>query len=302
MKVKEDTFDVGVIVGRFQVPSLHEAHTQLIQHVCNQHDKVLVVLGVSPLRATTENPLDWQARRQMLLQVFPNIDVLYIKDKYHDEAWSKSLDEIVEDYLTTSQNAVLYGGRDSFIAHYSGKLPTRELEADRYTSGSEIRKEVSRRSTRETADFRAGVVWAAFNRFPTAYPTVDVAVFNEDETKILLARKSFEKQWRLIGGFADPTSASYEADARREVQEEAGIAITDPKYVGSFLVDDWRYRREVDKIKTLLFKAKLQSGAPKPDDDVAEVGWFECSELAVSDIVDNHQEMVFSVIPAKSQR
>ncbi len=291
MEVKTESYDVGVIIGRFQVHELHDAHIDLIQTVCDKHEKVIIFLGLSPLMVTRENPLDFESRKQMLLERFPDVNVLYVKDQYSDEVWSKKLDEQIEDLVSPGQSVVLYGGRDSFLPHYLGKHPTLELVPEAYYSGTEIRKSISRK-VKASPDFRAGVVWAAHSQFPTVYTTVDVAVYNEDWTRLLLARKAHEKEYRLIGGFADVRSPSFEADARREVQEEAHIAITDPQYVGSFLVDDWRFRREVDKIKTLLFRAKLLSGSPRPDDDIAEVRWFDIDTLNLRDIVPNHREMI----------
>jgi bifunctional NMN adenylyltransferase/nudix hydrolase len=279
MELKQDTYDVGVIVGRFQVPELHDAHKLLIQTVCDRHDKVVVFLGLSQLMVTRENPLDFESRKQMILDEFPDVIVLYAKDNRSDEVWSGKLDEMISDVVTPAQSVVLYGGRDSFIDRYHGRYPTAELEQDVFISGKEIRKNIARKSTKGTPDWRAGVVWAAHSGYPTCYPTVDIAVFNEDESEILLARKPGEKGLRLIGGFADPRSPSYEADARREVQEEAGISITDPEYVGSFTIDDWRYRGEVDSIKTLLFKARLQFGTPTPDDDIDELHWVSVKTL-----------------------
>lgn len=301
MRIKEDSYDVGVIVGRFQVPDLHKAHKALIQHVCSAHHKVIIFLGLSPLMVTQENPLDFEARKQMILEVFPDVIVLYAKDLGSDEVWSKRLDEQIQDVVTPSQTVLLYGGRDSFIEHYTTKkYPTRELEQDVWVSGAEIRKAISRRSVKASPDFRAGVVWASLSRFPTAYPCVDVAIFNEDYTKLLLGRKPEQKKFQLIGGFADPTSPSYEADARREAQEEAGIEITDPVYVASQLVDDWRYEKEVDKIKSLLFIAKMMYGSPRPDDDIAEVRWFDTYVLVkdLSMVRDNHKAMVNSALSA----
>jgi bifunctional NMN adenylyltransferase/nudix hydrolase len=272
--------DVGVIVGRFQVPELHEAHQDLIQAVCEAHDKVVVFLGLSSVGAPTkENPLDFQARKQMLLEKFPQLNILYIKDLPSDELWSRNLDGKVQDVVTPNQKPVLYGGRDSFIARYSGKYPTLELEPEVYVnfSGTETRRTVARMSTHASPEFRKGVIWTTQSKFPTCYPTVDVAVLNKDE--VLLAKKPHEDKWRFIGGFADPRSTCYEQDARREVAEEAHIAITDPKYVGSAIIDDWRYRAEVDKIKTIFFVALLQSGAPRPDDDIEELRWFPFGEL-----------------------
>ena len=40
--------DVGIIVGRFQVDELHDAHVDLIQYVFDQHPKVIIFLGLSP--------------------------------------------------------------------------------------------------------------------------------------------------------------------------------------------------------------------------------------------------------------
>jgi len=292
MKKKElPTADVGVIVGRFQVHELHEAHLDLIQSVCNEHDKVLIFLGLSPLMVTQNNPLDFESRKQMILKEFPDVNVLYIKDVNADEPWSSKLDEQITDLVSPSQTVVLYGSRDSFISHYTGKYPCIELLQETYTSGTEIRKSIGKR-VKNTSEFRAGVIWAAYNQYPKVYPTVDIAILDEKEERLLLARKPFETEYRFVGGFADPRSLSYEQDARREVAEEAGVEITDPEYIGSFIVDDWRYRQEVDKIKTLFFKAKIVFGKPRAGDDVCEVRWFDIDTLKPEMLVSNHRMLL----------
>ena len=60
----------------------------------------------------------------------------------------------------------------------------------------------------------------------------------------------------LIGGHA--------VDAVREVMEETGADIGQPRYVWSGIVDDWRYRDESDKILTTLFEAPYIFGPVKP--------------------------------------
>lgn len=308
MRAKADRYDVGVIVGRFQVPELHDAHRELIEHVCSNHDKVVIFLGLSPVPGTRENPLDWQARRQMIHENFPKVEVLYIKDMVSDEAWSDKLDGMIEDVTTPGQTVCLYGGRESFIKRYHGRHQTAELESETYiNAGSEIRKQIARGRTDPTVDFRRGAVWNAYNRFPTSFVTVDVAVFSEkldqEENRLLLVRKPNEKQWRLPGGFVEPGSPSLEANARREVQEETGIAITTPHYVSSQGIDDWRYRGEIDKIMTALFVATKLSGGLRPDDDVEEARWFNTDGLDnwqirsdQSTIVRNHQELVVEAL------
>ena len=287
----EDSYDVGVIVGRFQVPELHEAHMDIIRSVCEKHKKVIIFLGLSPLLVTTRNPLDFESRKRMILAEFPQVNVLYAKDCHSDEIWVRRLDEQIKDVVSPNQSVILYGGRDSFIKHYTphGKFPTRELEQTRWISGTEMRKSISK-TVRSSPDFRAGVIWAAWNQFPKTITTVDVAVFKDG--KILLVRKPLEDKWRLIGGFSDPQSNTFEQDARREVDEETSVSITDPVYVGSFKIDDWRYRNEVDQIKSLLFMADYMYGAPRASDDVAEVGWFDFYNLAQDTIVPEHREMI----------
>ena len=300
MQEKRDAYDVGVIVGRFQVHELHEAHRELVQHVVDQHEKVIVFLGLSPLRSSTSNPLDYEARRQMIIDAFPNVIVAYADDVPSDAIWSKKLDKQIRTILTPSQNAVLYGGRDGFISHYQGSFPTRELESDAVMSGTAVRRQIKAGGTRATADFRAGVIWATGNRFPTCYPTVDIAILKkqygkgegEEWDEVLLGRKEHETKFRFIGGFVDPTDPNLAAACRREVQEEAGIAITDPQYVNSMIVDDWRYRDERDKIMTTLFKATILSGRPEPGDDIDEVRWFDLASLQDDDVVLEHRPLI----------
>jgi len=312
MKHKKEEYAVGVLVGRFQVHELHTAHYDLIKSVCNEHDKVIIFLGLSPLMVTRNNPLDFESRKQMILQEFPEVNVLYIKDTKEDEPWSTKLDEQISDLVGSQQSVVLYGSRDSFISHYTGKYNTQELLQESFISGTEIRRSISRK-VKNTPEFRAGVIWGAYNQYPKTYATVDVAVLNEEETKILLARKPFETQFRFIGGFSDPESESYEEDARREVYEEACIDVTDPIYLGSFKVDDWRYRSEIDKIKTMFFVCRYFAGKPEARDDVVEVRWFDLNDfydhklyefdqtvlINKGNLVDNHVMLMRRLIERK---
>jgi bifunctional NMN adenylyltransferase/nudix hydrolase len=271
MKVKSEKTDVGIIVGRFQVNELHEAHVDLINSVVNKHDRVLLFLGNSIIRNTTSNPLDFRARRAMISDKFPNVEIHYINDHPSDGTWSKNLDKLIAEQLLPMQTVTLYGSRDSFLKVYNGKYNVCELEATTFISGTEVRRRVCNNYP-PTADYRAGMIAATAYRYPTAFQCVDIAVVN-DKKEILLARKPDEKKWRFIGGFSDPKTPSLEQDAKREVSEEAGIEVDGITYLGSTLIDDWRYRGEHDKIKTALFVAKYIYGKPEGADDVAEVKW-----------------------------
>ncbi len=78
-----------------------------------------------------------------------------------------------------------------------------------------------------------------------------------------------------------------EANLRREVREEAGIDVTEPKYVGSAMIDDWRYSEEADKIVTMFYETTYLSGHPEPADDIVELRWMKVSEVGAK-IVPEH--------------
>ncbi len=124
-------------------------------------------------------------------------------------------------------------------------------------------------------------------RFPTVFSTVDV-VF-ERNGKLLLGRKPNQQKFRFVGGFADPAlDNSYEDSAKREAKEETGLIVASVKYLGSTRIDDPRYRGTEDCIITHLFFAEEWSGEPVASDDIAELKWFEKSEISNETFVDEH--------------
>lgn len=290
------TSDVGVIVGRFQVHELHEAHRALIQTVRSAHDRTLVFIGLSPLRNTTSNPLDFNSRKRMFQETYPDLEVYYVEDSHSDELWSANLDREIGRWCKPYQTVTLYGSRDSFISHYNGKYNTIELESDTFISGTEIRRRIGN-SFPSTKEFRAGVIAASFNRYPTVYTTVDVAVLDPARRLVLLGKKAGQEKLRFIGGFADVESSSFEADARREVMEEAGIEVGNLKYLGSILIDDWRYRNESDKIKTLFFTAEYSFGRPTAGDDIESVQWVSFDDLIQDkiELMPEHRDLHLTI-------
>lgn len=289
---------LGVIVARLHVDDLHEGHLDLFKEVQDTHSAILVVIGLSPLKCTINNPLDFDTRRRMLLDHFPDAKVAYVNDHRSDEVWSESLDAVVAKYGKHFDNVIMYGSRDSFIKYYSGKYVTEELAQRVYVSGTAIRNQIATRS-RNTADFRAGAIWYALNQYPQSIPTVDIAIISPERNEILLARKHTETQFRLVGGFVQP-GETYETAASRELQEETGLFVNPECLVieKSFVIDDWRYKNETNKITTMLYTALSWNGKPAPDDDIFELQWFKISNWASEQIVPEHLEM-FHYLTAK---
>lgn len=295
--------DVGIIVARFQTHELHPGHKDIIFTALQNHARVIIFLGVSPTRCTLQNPLDFSSRKQMIAEAYPNIDVLYIKDVPCDLAWSKNLDAQISSLIGPQQSAMLYGSRESFIAHYTGKYPTTSLRQDKYISASQVRQQIAK-STKNSPDFRAGAIWSAYNRWPMLIPTVDVAIFDEDYANILLGRKPHQTKFQFIGGFAQPipgipNESIIEMNAIKEVAEETGLEVSDPQFIGTAIIDDWRYNGELDKIATTFFHVKRVFGHPVPKDDIEELQWFGVHADRTADCITDSHQVLFKMLKEK---
>lgn len=272
----EKVYSIGSLVGRFQVHELHEAHHFLIKQVVDNHRKVILFLGVSKTAGTKKNPLDFETRKKMIQDKYPDITILALPDFGDDKRWSQEMDKRIREIYPIG-DVLMYGGRDSFIPYYKnggGQFDCKELEQHTFVSGTEVRKQVSE-TIQNRPEFRAGAIYQAYNQYPRVHPCVDIVPFsNDNPTKILLSKKAFENGWRFIGGFAHPNDESYESTAERKFKEEAGGIATDMEYITSLNVDDWRYRSEEDKIFTMLYKCKF-TGSIQPSQDISELKWFD---------------------------
>lgn len=306
MDVKTADAELGVIIGRFQVPELHEGHRKLIDSVRAKHRKVLILLGSMPsVLVTRNNPLDYYTRAIMMREVYPDVIVLPINDMPTDKDWSASVDERIDEVLGVG-SAILYGSRDAFVPHYSGKYPTIELDTAKNVSGSEIRKAVSD-EVRANPEFRRGVIYAAHNRHHAIFATVDIAVIKRSTNdvlgnkanQIILGRKKNDPKglWRFPGGFVDPAKdPSLDRAASREAGEELGCGISTPTYVGSMIVDDWRYRKEVDRIMTTVFICDYLYGVVEGKDDINEAKLFYLENFNLNLLVPQHKPIMEMVL------
>lgn len=287
---------LGVVIGRFQIDLLHDAHRALIQYVKERNDKVIVYVGVSPLRISQNNPLSFFARVDSIQHYFPGMETYPIQDYKSDKIWSDVLDaHLVKNF--SDYDICLYGSRDSFIDSYHGGFRCERVKEDpSHVAAQLLRKGIGMHII-DSPDFRKGIIHASLNRFPVSYQTVDIACLNKRE--ILLGRKPSELKWRLPGGFVDPVDASLEDAAYRELHEECGsFEHSKLWYLGSQRVDDWRYRKEVDKIMTGLFLTDYIFGKPVAGDDLAEVKWFSLDDIKSEDIEPEHISLIEKVINA----
>lgn len=289
----------GVIIARFQTPYLHQGHSALIDFVNARHERTIVVLGVSPVKPGKRNPFDFATRKKMLEVRYPSLVILPLRDNASDAEWSRQLDALLlqQDAATAY---VLYGSRNSFASVYSGRFEQAFFPEVNGICGTQVR-ELHANEVLASEDFRKGINYACQHRYPTVYTTVDIALFNQDSTHILLGKKPGAAGWRLPGGFADPTDNNFEAAAKRELTEECGsLKVTPMRYLASAKINDWRYRGEEDQLITLLFGCNLAEGEPQAGDDLETVAWFAVADLpgmlAANAIDEAHVQLVTIIL------
>jgi NAD+ diphosphatase len=117
--------------------------------------------------------------------------------------------------------------------------------------------------------------------FPRTDPAVIVAVLDADDRLLLGANAAWGgRRFSLLAGFVDP-GESLEAAVIREIEEESGIRVTDPVYVGS---QPWPFPASL----MLGFTARVDAADPgelRPDgEEIIELRWFTREELVASDI------------------
>lgn len=286
----------GVIVGRFQVHELHEGHMELFRAVMGRHNRVIVFVGTTPVGSTPRNPLDFITRKAMIQAKFPNFTVLPLPDANGDYVWSRLLDTKIREVVEYG-DVTLYGGRDSFMPHYKGDYKPVELNliGTEGIKGEDIRAKLTN-TILESSDFRAGVIYGTMNQRPRVITTVDVVIYYRGlrgpaSCDVWLGRKEHETKWRFVGGHAEVTSPTFEADVRAEAMEEANMDLSDLTYIGSTLVPDWRWANELSKIKTLIFMGQASSLACRAGSDLANGQWFPLEDLTEETFTPTHRPL-----------
>jgi bifunctional NMN adenylyltransferase/nudix hydrolase len=301
---------VAVIVGRFQVSELTNAHKNLFYKILSQYrpDYILVGIGVSSTKFTRKNPLDWASRSLMIndflgLQVTTAIsfDVIPILDTENDKEWYFNLDSLICNSYPNDE-VKLFGGRDSFLnkyKEYGGKFDFEEYPETLNDSGTEARKLIANNKL-ETKHFNKGIIYTVENQYPKVYPTVDIAIYNKQTREVLLGRKPNEELFRFIGGFVDPEDSCLEAAAAREAKEEANFSASSWaglsqqfEYISSRKMNDYRYKGTGDCLHTTFFATEVgvSSNYLTPGDDIAELKWVNILHLFPHAVMPVHIDL-----------
>ena len=282
-----------VVIGRFQVAELTEGHLYLLNYVNKQEGQLIVLIGSNPATYTRRNELPFSSRKAMIKKEFPDAIVKCIFDKREDPIWSREVDAILSEY----DDVMLYTGRDGFDKYYTGVFPVVVINPALDTSGTKMREMIKDREI-NSEDWREGVIHAIQNKFPTAFPTVDIAPikrsFGGERIEVLMGRKSDRTTMCFIGGFVDPEDKSLEAAAWRELREETGgnLQTLELKYISSRKVEDFRYIGSGDGIISSFFVTWVMGGSFTASDDIVELKWMDINDLNDKNVSDVHHELL----------
>lgn len=110
--------------------------------------------------------------------------------------------------------------------------------------------------------------------FPRTDPAIIVAITDESDRLLLGANAQWGgKRYSTLAGFVEP-GESLEAAVIREVAEESGVVVTDPRYMGS---QPWPFPCSL----MLGFTARATSTELVPDgEEIIDLRWFTRAELA----------------------
>ena len=115
--------------------------------------------------------------------------------------------------------------------------------------------------------------------FPRTDPAIIVGVTDADDRLLLGSNALWESnRYSLLAGFVEP-GESLEQAVQREIFEESGIKVVEPRYVGS---QPWPFPASL----MLGFRAVVDPDDPgvlEPDGaEILELRWFSLDELAAS--------------------
>ena len=163
--------------------------------------------------------------------------------------WARTIQALAQTGLTYAQNP---------------------FDQDRYRKLHELAVEIFARHTGEAP----ATVERWFAVQPGyATPKVDVRGACFHDGKILLVRERSDGGWCLPGGWADVGDIPSEA-VRREVREEAGYECQVRKVIGVFDANRGGEPLSALHAFKIIFLCEITGGAPNPDHEIMEVGFF----------------------------
>jgi len=277
---------LGVVIGRFQTPYLHEGHQDLINYARNKSDKLLILIGVSDAVGTDREPMDFETRKGLFLN---NDIVMPLKDMPCDIDWSNQVDNIIKSLAF--EKAIIFGGKDNSICgYYKGEHEINIMIAKSDKNATDLRKSVKVKSSQ---DFREGIIYHTQKRYPIVYSTVDIII--KKDGKYLVGKKG--DKYCFVGGFVDAGDKTLQDAALRELKEETGITqFCTIDYLGSMKINDYRYAKTKDSIMTNCFIVTYPKDFGNEIEDKEFKDFVWCRKEELNDLLHDFHKPLLTLI------
>lgn len=133
--------------------------------------------------------------------------------------------------------------------------------------------------------------------YPRPSVTSDLIVFAPRESQLytlLIRRKNppYQDSWAIPGGFLNEDETT-DRCAVRELEEETGVRVSDPRLIGVFS-DPARDPRGRVISAAYYALTRIDGHAPRANDDAAEVKWFPIDQPP--SLAFDHKQMLSSAI------
>lgn len=295
---------LGVLIGRFQVPQMHEGHRFIVRRMLEQCDEVLILFGSANRTRSVKNPFTYRERREATHRLFPSVITAPLNDYlYNDSQWmadvAATIQGVLESVTSDHQEnfeVVLYGhhkdGND--YLKWFPQYDYVNINSDIDISGTEVRNSFMHLLPENV---QADAAYFAkeretFNKYP--YPASlniccgDAVV--ECLGHILLIKRKFTPgagNWALPGGHKN-TNETFLECALRELAEETNLRIPLPVLLGSIkstrLFDSPKRSSGIPKLTVavhMVVKPNPDGSLPRANgsDDAAETSWVPISDI-----------------------
>jgi nicotinamide-nucleotide adenylyltransferase len=139
----------ALFIGRFQ--PFHKGHLLFLQNICSQYDEIIIGIGSSQYRNTSENPFSYDERKMMIEKSLDavgvkNYRIVTIPDIHNPPKWASHVDSIVSDFdVVLSNNSFT---KKLFSEKGYAVKETSLIKREKY-SGREIRKRMRQNNSWE---------------------------------------------------------------------------------------------------------------------------------------------------------
>ena len=135
MNIKNNQFDVAIVIGRFQ--PFHNGHQHLLDQAKKVSSNILVLVGSAFKPRDEKNPFTFNERAQMIHSDNPSVNCFPIGDNPSDQLWAAEVQQIVNDFIDESDaisntnikdvKIALVGHRKDHTSFYLDLFPEYDL-------------------------------------------------------------------------------------------------------------------------------------------------------------------------------